>query len=293
MVVGIYTRNFDEKSSPYVAQLFKVLEEKSIPYFLYEDFRNFIKKFSLEPRSAGWFKTAEEISEIGPDCILSLGGDGTLLDTVALVKNSGIPVLGINLGRLGFLASINKNEIPATIGDLLDQKYSIDSRTMIRLDSNPALFGSLNYALNECTIHKRDSSPMIIIHAFLNNEFLNSYWADGLIIATPTGSTAYSLSCGGPILFPNCNNLVITPIGPHNLSMRPVVVNDDQILSFEIEGRSNECLVSLDSRTEIALEGTRIQIQKEKFKMNLIRLHNENFMNTLRKKMMWGIDSRN
>lgn len=293
MVVGIYTRNFDEKAAPYVDQLFKILEEKSIPYYLYYEFPQFIEKFSLKTNPAGWFRWAEEVSEICPDCILSLGGDGTLLDTVALVKDSGIPVLGINLGRLGFLASINKNEILITLEDLLARKYSIDSRTMIRLESNPPLFGSLNYALNECTIHKRDSSPMIIIHAFLNNEFLNSYWADGLIISTPTGSTAYSLSCGGPILFPNCNNLVVTPIGPHNLSMRPVVVNDDQVLSFEIEGRSSEYLVSLDSRTEIAQEGTRIIIQKEKFKMNLIRLNNENFMNTLRKKMMWGMDSRN
>jgi len=293
MKVAIYARNFDEKAAVYVQQLFQVLEEKGVQYFIFQDFEKFIHPYSLKIKPQGWFLTAGEIKTIAPDCILSLGGDGTLLDTVALVRDSGIPVLGINLGRLGFLASINKNEIISTIQDLLDQRFSLDSRTMIRMDSNPALFGSMNYGLNECTIHKRDSSPMIIVHAFLNDQFLNSYWADGLIIATPTGSTAYSLSCGGPILFPNCENLVLTPIGPHNLSMRPVVINDDQILSFEIEGRASEFLVSLDSRTEIAQEGTKIKIQREKFKMNLIRLHNENFLTTLRKKMMWGMDSRN
>jgi len=293
MKVGIYARNFDEKASSYVSQLFLLLDQKGVAYYLYKDFESFIQEHNLNPNASGWFENSEEVSSICPDCILSLGGDGTLLDTVALVKDSGIPVLGINLGRLGFLASINKNEIQLTLDDLLAGKYSIDSRTMICLDSNPSLFGKMNYALNECTLHKRDSSPMIIVHAYLNNEFLNSYWADGLIISTPTGSTAYSLSCGGPILFPNCNNLVLTPIGPHNLSMRPVVIQDDQVLSFEIEGRSSEFLVSLDSRTEIAPQGTKIQIQKEKFKMNLIRLHNENFLNTLRKKMMWGMDSRN
>lgn len=293
MKVAIYARNFDENAAVFVQQLFHELESKSISYFLFRDFEIFIPKFKLIVNPEGWFEDLTQISTLLPDCILSLGGDGTLLDTLALVGKSGIPVLGINLGRLGFLASINKNEIVKAVADLAAQNFSVDSRTMISINSEPNLFGDMNYALNECTIHKRDSSPMIIVHAFLNDVFLNSYWADGLIISTPTGSTAYSLSCGGPILFPNCHNLVITPIGPHNLSMRPVVINDDQVLSFEIEGRSNEFLISLDSRTEIAVQGTKIKIQKENAQMNLIRLENENFLTTLRKKMMWGMDSRN
>ncbi len=293
MKIAIYARNFDEKSSGYISNLFEVLDQKDIPYYLFHDFEKFIKPFKIRVNPAGWFENALQITTLMPDCMISLGGDGTLLDTVALVKDSGIPVLGINLGRLGFLASINKNEIVKTIEELLEKNFSVDSRSMISLLSDPPLFGSVNYALNECTIHKRDSSPMIIVHSFLNDQFLNSYWADGIIISTPTGSTAYSLSCGGPILFPNCHNLVLTPIGPHNLSMRPVVINDDQILSFEIEGRSSEFLVSLDSRTEIAPANTKIKIQKEKFQMNLIRMRGENFLTTLRGKMMWGMDTRN
>jgi NAD+ kinase len=293
MKIAIYARTFDEKSSGYISSLFEVLDQKNILYYLFHDFEKFIKPLMIPVNPAGWFENALQITTLMPDCMISLGGDGTLLDTVALVKDSGIPVLGINLGRLGFLASINKNEIVKTIEELLEKNFSVDSRSMISLLSDPPLFGSVNYALNECTIHKRDSSPMIIVHAFLNDQFLNSYWADGIIISTPTGSTAYSLSCGGPILFPNCHNLVLTPIGPHNLSMRPVVINDDQILSFEIEGRSSEFLVSLDSRTEIAPANTKIKIQKEKFQMNLIRMRGENFLTTLRGKMMWGMDTRN
>ncbi len=293
MKVAVYARNFDEKGAVYISQLFQLFEERKIEYYLNVAFKNFKENHSLFLQPASWFSSAEDIAQLNPNFFISLGGDGTLLDTVAFIKDSNIPVLGINLGRLGFLASINKNEIVKTIDDLQKNAYSIDSRTMIAIQTNPSLFGSLNYALNECTIHKRDSSPMIIIHAFLNNVFLNSYWADGIIVATPTGSTAYSLSCGGPILFPNCNNLVITPIGPHNLSMRPVIVNDDQLLTFEIEGRSSEFLISLDARTEVAPIGTKIEIQKEKFNMNLIRLEEENFPTTLRKKMKWGLDSRN
>ena len=226
--------------------------------------------------------------------MISLGGDGTLLDTVSLIRDSQIPVIGINFGRLGFLASINKDDIVSAIDSLVNKKFTLDNRALLTVESDLALFGDENFALNDVTIHKRDTSAMMIIHAYLNGEFLNSYWADGLILATPTGSTAYSLSCGGPIIFPQSNNFVVTPISPHNLNVRPVVLSDTNIVSFEIEGRSSKYLLSCDSRTEVLDTGsTKISIKKSDFEINLIRLNSEDYLSTLRKKLLWGIDTRN
>ena len=225
--------------------------------------------------------------------MFSLGGDGTLLDTVSLIRNAEISVIGINFGRLGFLASINKDEIESAIEDLVNKKYTFDNRALLAVESDSNLFGNENFALNDITIHKRDTSAMIIIHTYLNGDFLNSYWADGLIFATPTGSTAYSLSCGGPIVFPQSNNFVVTPISPHNLNVRPIVLSDTNIISFEVEGRSSKYLLSCDSRTTILDTSTRITIKKADFEINLIRLNNENYLSTLRRKLLWGIDTRN
>jgi len=225
--------------------------------------------------------------------LISLGGDGTLLDTLSLVRDSGVPVIGINFGRLGFLASINKDEIRNAIKALLNKEYSLDQRSLISLTSKQKLFGEENFALNDITIHRRDNSAMMIIHAYMNGDFINSYWADGLIIATPTGSTAYSLSCGGPIIFPSSQNFVITPVAPHNLNVRPVVISDEVSLTFEVEARSAKFLLSCDSRTETVDHSVKITINKANFYMNLIRLHNESYLKTLRNKLLWGIDTRN
>jgi NAD+ kinase len=225
--------------------------------------------------------------------MISLGGDGTMLDTVTLVQDSGIPVLGINYGRLGFLANIGKEEIQGVIEAIADRKYVLDKRTLIHLDANLPLFGKSPYALNEFTIHKKDSSPMIKIHTYLNGEFLNTYWSDGIIVATPTGSTGYSLSCGGPVVFPDSSSFVITPVSPHNLNIRPIIVPDNNIISFELEGRTDGFLCTLDSRKEIIGKEVQLAVKKETFDINLIRLNENNFLQTLRSKLSWGYDKRN
>jgi NAD+ kinase len=225
--------------------------------------------------------------------MISLGGDGTLLDTVTFVQDTGIPVLGINYGRLGFLASIGKDELHSAVTALVNRTYVLDKRTLLHLDANMPLFGKVPYALNEVTIHKKDTSPMIKIHTYLNGEFLNTYWADGLIVATPTGSTGYSLSCNGPVIFPDSASFVITPVSPHNLNIRPIIVPDDNIISFEIEGRTDGFLCTLDSRREIVDKEVQLAIKKEAFSMNLIRLNENNFLQTLRNKLSWGLDKRN
>lgn len=204
-----------------------------------------------------------------------------------------IPVIGLNFGRLGFLASINKDDIKVAISSLFNREFTLDKRALLSVETDQNHFGNENFALNDVTIHKRDTSAMMIIHAYMNGEFLNSYWADGLILATPTGSTAYSLSCGGPIIFPKSGNVVITPIAPHNLNVRPIVLSDTSELSFEVEGRSSKYLLTCDSRTEVIDNSVRIKVKKASFEVNLIRMNNENYLSTLRNKLLWGIDTRN
>ena len=225
--------------------------------------------------------------------MFSLGGDGTLLDTLSFVRDYKIPILGINIGRLGFLASTGKEDISNALEALEKGSYKHDCRSLIELDCNKPLFGNVNYALNEFAIHKKDTSAMITIHAYINGEFLNSYWVDGLIVSTPTGSTGYNLSCGGPILMPQSANFVITPIAPHNLNVRPIVVPDDSVISFEIEGRGDNYLCTLDSRYETIDNSFQIAVRKCSFNVDLVRLPDHNFLNTLSKKLHWGSDSRN
>ena len=227
------------------------------------------------------------------DFLFSIGGDGTILDTLTQVQDSGIPVLGINVGRLGFLSSISTQEINQCLDSLFKGHYALDKRRLLRLDSSINLFGDVNYALNELTIHKKDSSSMIIINTFINGEYLNSYWADGLIIATPTGSTGYNMSCNGPILFPDSSSFVITPVAPHNLNVRSVVVPDSSVISFEIEGRTEELISALDARKEIVPIGIQIAVKKEAFSVHFIRLNENSYLSTLRTKLTWGLDKRN
>jgi NAD+ kinase len=225
--------------------------------------------------------------------MISLGGDGTLLDTVTLIRNSGIPVLGINYGRLGFLANIGKEEIADAIDAIAERKYVLDKRTLLHLEANMPLFGQTPYALNDFSIYKKENSPMIKIYTYLNGEFLNTYWADGLIVATPTGSTGYSLSCGGPVVFPDSSSFVITPIAPHNLNIRPIVVPDNNIISFEVESRTDDFICSLDSRRVTTGKEVQIAVKKESFDIRLIRMNENNFLQTLREKLSWGLDKRN
>lgn len=292
MKIAIYSRGIENNQLNDIQLLLDQLQSHGAEPVFYQDFFNLVyASVKLETS----YSTFNETEGLDPDveCIISLGGDGTMLDTVTLVKDSGVPILGINYGRLGFLANIGKEEFNTALEALINRKYVLDKRTLIHLDANIPLFGDTPYALNEFSLHKKDSSPMIKIHTYLNGEFLNTYWADGLIVATPTGSTGYSLSCNGPVVFPDSASFVITPVAPHNLNIRPIVVPDNNIVSFEIEGRTDGFLATLDSRREIVTKEIQLAVKKESFGVNLIRLNENNFLQTLRNKLSWGLDKRN
>ena len=292
MKIAIYGRDFSDTVLPYVQQVFDSLRQHDIELFIFDKYNQFISGKVHFNKAPHLFKDSSDLKG-KVDVLLSLGGDGTILDTVSLIRDSQIPIIGINLGRLGFLASVNKDNIQSAITSLVNREYTLDSRVLLSVETEKKLFGDVNVALNDLTIHRRDHSNMMIIHAYLNGEFLNTYWADGLIVATPTGSTAYSLSCGGPIILPQSGNFVITPISPHNLTVRPIVLSDSNILSFEIEGRSSKYLLSCDSRTEMITNSTKLTIRRADYQINLVRLNNETYLSTLRNKLLWGIDTRN
>jgi NAD+ kinase len=292
MRIAIYSRGLEADQQNGIKLLLGELAAYKIEPVIFQDFFNqFYSTINFGDKYSTFNSPEDLIEDI--ECIISLGGDGTLLDTVTFVRDTGIPVLGINYGRLGFLASIGKDELHTAVEALVKRTYMLDRRTLLHLDANMPLFGKTPYALNEITIHKKDTSPMIKIHTYLNGEFLNTYWADGLIVATPTGSTGYSLSCNGPVIFPESQSFVITPVSPHNLNIRPIIVADDNIISFEVEGRTDGFLCTLDSRREIVDKDVQLAVRKESFGINLIRLNENNFLQTLRNKLSWGLDKRN
>lgn len=294
MRVAIYSRVIDQSDHSEIQELFQELETQNIVPVIYQPFFEQIihtVKFRQQQEISTFAHSGDLDESI--EFIISLGGDGTLLDTVTLVRNKKIPILGINFGRLGFLASIGKKELKIAVEAMVDRSFIVDKRSLIHLDADRPLFGETPYALNEFAIHKTDISPMIKIHTYLNGEFLNTYWADGLIVSTPTGSTGYSLSCGGPIVFPESGSFVITPVAPHNLNVRPIIVPDDNIISFEIEGRSDQFICALDSRREIVTRNIQLAVKREKFDVSIIRLNENNFLRTLRNKLSWGLDTRN
>lgn len=293
MKVGIYGRVLNtENAADFFNLLLSELSKRGIGYTLHEDFLVYLENELNLSVASETFSSDTDITTI-MDVLISIGGDGTLLDTLSIVRDSGIPVLGINTGRLGFLASTAKNDVKDALDELVAGTYRLDKRTVLQLESDKDLFNGAPYALNDFVLHKKDTSSMITVHTYLNGEFLNSYWSDGLIVATPTGSSGYSLSCGGPIIFPRSSSFVITPIAPHNLNVRPIIVSNDNVISFEVEGRSASFLATLDSRSEAIDTNTQIAIRKADFTMNLIRLGKENFLKTLRQKLMWGLDQRN
>ncbi len=292
MQVAVYGRLIQPEDIPLVQNLFNLLIDCRFEVSVHARYHEQIKnKISLGTKVKN-FKTHEDIKD-DFDYLISLGGDGTILDTLPLVRNSNIPILGINTGRLGFLSSTGKEDIEDAVDALKNKTYKIDKRTLLHLDSNKPLFGGVNYALNEFSIHKKDTSAMINIHTYINGELLNSYWADGLIIATPTGSTGYSLSCGGPIIFPTSENFVITPVAPHNLNVRPIIVSNDSVLSFAVEGRNENFLCTLDSRYETIDAAFQLAVRKEGFTVSLLRIKDDNYLNTIRTKLGWGADLRN
>jgi len=290
--VAIYSRVLESTQQKDVQLFFDELDKEQIIPVLFSPYLKEIDRYISLPASTLTFTNTDDLTD-DIDFLISLGGDGTLLDTVTLIRNKRIPVAGINFGRLGFLAGIGREEMSTAIKALARRSYIIDRRTLIHLDSNIPLFNDVPYALNEFAIHKRDTAPMVKIHTYLNGELLNTYWADGLILATPTGSTGYSLSLGGPVVFPESSSFVITPIAPHNLNVRPIIIPDNTIVSFEVESRSDDIICALDSRREIVDKNVLLAVRRENFMMNLVRLNENNFLQTLRNKLSWGLDKRN
>ncbi len=292
MKAAIYSRIMEDGQQKDVQMFFDELTKQKIEPVIFQPYFEQIHNSINLPAGTKTFALSEDITE-EIEFIISLGGDGTLLDTVTLVRDKKISIMGINFGRLGFLASIGLEEVRAAVKAIAQRTYVVDKRTLIHLDASMPLFGNVPYGLNEFSLHKRDVAAMIKIHTYLNGEFLNTYWADGLIVATPTGSTGYSLSCNGPIVFPESGSFVITPVAPHNLNVRPIIVPDDNVISFEIESRSEQIICALDSRREIVSKNVQLAVKKENFDITLVRLSENNFLQTLRNKLTWGLDKRN
>lgn len=292
MNIGLYAKVVSSgKQWLIVKEVIDFLVAEGVHVLLHPHLDEEISNYSKAPSGLPVFQKLTPQSKI-LDYLISIGGDGTILDAVEVVADSAVPIIGVNTGRLGFLANVNTDGLKQAFNELIRGSYQIDKRNLLQLESNQELF-QFNYALNDFVIHKKETSSMITVHAFLNGEPLNSYWADGLIVATPTGSSGYSLSCGGPILFPKSGSLVVTPIAPHNLNVRPVIIPDDQVLSFEIEGRSSHFLASLDSRSVTITDQVQIAIRKADFNVNLVRFEGDTYLRTLRNKMLWGMDQRN
>ena len=292
MRIALFGTPCSEQFTKYIQHLVNRLESENTTLLIYEDYLSFLEgkvKFQNPPEA---FDSHESLKQ-NTDFLFSIGGDGTLLGAVTLVRNSNIPILGINTGRLGFISSISTDQLETAISDVLKKKYEIKKRTLLCLETKNKLFGNVNYALNEVAVVKKDTSSMIRIDAFLDDEFLNSYWADGLVIATPTGSTGYSLSCGGPIIIPGSENIVITPIAPHNLNVRPIVLTDQSKIKLRVVDRDQLALVSLDSRFRAFDSSIDLVIKKADFNINLVEPQSNSFISTIRSKLMWGIDKRN
>jgi len=289
--IAVFSRNLKENQLQVYTSILEKLDKLSCNLLLHSNLLLDLKnKINLKSHF-NIFSSYKEIE--GCNFLLSIGGDGTLLDTIQFVRDSGIPVLGLNTGRLGFLASTNIQDFEFAINEVLRNNYVIDKRTLIKVDTQKPLFGDINYALNEISVVKSDASSMIKLDVYVNDLYLNTYWADGIIAATPTGSTAYSLSCGGPIIAPESNNFIITPIASHNLTVRPVVITDTSIIKICIDADNTPFHINLDSRKIKTSKKIEIFISKEEFTFNLIKLRGDNFFNTIRNKLMWGIDKRN
>ena len=292
MRIALFGTPCSEQFTKYIQHLVSRLESENVSLLVYEDYLSFLEKRVTFEKPPEVFDSYETLKD-NADFLFSIGGDGTLLGSATLIRDSDIPIMGINTGRLGFISSISTDQIEAAINDVLNNNFEIKSRTLLCLETESSLFGKVNFALNEVAIVKKDTSSMIRIDAFLNDEFLNSYWADGLVIATPTGSTGYSLSCGGPIIIPGTDNVIITPIAPHNLNVRPIVLGDENIIKLKVADKDQLALVSLDSRFRAFDSSISLIIKKADFKINLIEPQSHSFISTIRSKLMWGIDKRN
>jgi len=292
MNVAIYGRKVNKQSIVYFNEVLDALKAFGWNPVLEKELKEQLVAKSGISEKIDEFTTHADFKN-GIDLTLSLGGDGTFIKTVGFIRDSGVPIIGINTGRLGFLANISKDQIKVALDQFRDKKFEYQKRSLLRIQTEENLFGDDNFALNEVTIQKRDTASMITVHASLDNKYLNSYWADGLIVSTPTGSTAYNLSCGGPIITPGCQVHILTPIAPHNLNVRPVVVPDHMPIKLSIEGRERRYLISLDGNSKNIRQGEEVLISKAEFMINVVKFEDNNFLDTIRNKMLWGIDKRN
>lgn len=290
MKIGVFSKSInDPKHRDALLVLVDILQRRGHEIWTTPSLEDFIRMNQTDVSPLVF----DEVEGIGKpiDFLFSIGGDGTVLESLSIVKSSEIPILSINTGRLGFLTGVGLAELEDAVERIELGQYVLESRSLLHLESSERVF-NFNFALNDFVIHKKETSSMIVVHAYLNGEFLNSYWSDGLILSTPTGSTGYSLSCGGPILFPKSDSFVLTPIAPHNLNVRPVVIPDDAVISFEIEGRANSYLTSLDSRSQSITKDVTMAVRRADFVLKLLRLNDTNFMDNLRSKLSWGYDRR-
>ncbi|MFE3866817.1 NAD kinase [Flavobacterium sp. LS2P90] len=294
MKVAIYGQYYQNSTEPIIKDIFVFFNTNKVEMVIDSEFLKILYKKNIVRKV---YKTFESHTELDQsfDMLISIGGDGTILRAATLVRDSGVPILGINAGRLGFLATVQKENIAAFMQFVIEKKYTLSKRTLLSLSCSPnnESIQDINFAMNEITVSRKDTTSMITIDTYLNDEFLNSYWADGLIISTPTGSTGYSLSCGGPILTPDVKSLVITPIAPHNLNARPLVVPDETEIRLKITGREENYLVSLDSRITSVKNESILTIKKTPFQINMVEIPEETFLKTLRTKLLWGEDKRN
>lgn len=292
MNVAIYGRRVNKQNAQHYVQFLAILKEYGWNPILEKDLKDqLIKKVGIAGNYDEFSSRAE--FKKGIDLAFSIGGDGTFIQTVSYIRDSGVPILGINTGRLGFLANISTSQLDQTMEMVRKKEYVFQKRSLLKIETESNIFGEDNIALNEVTIHKKDTASMITVHASLDGNYLNSYWADGLIVATPTGSTAYSLSCGGPIVTPGCQIHLLTPIAPHNLNVRPMVVPDHLPITLSVEGRERTYLISLDGNSKSIPQGEEVTVRKADFMINVIKFQDNNFLDTIRNKMLWGLDKRN
>ena len=293
MKVGIFGQALSDKTKIYARKLLDSLSKHKVEVVVEEHFYKILKEFNVTSEKIDTF-SSELNPDHGIDLMFTLGGDGTILRVLSIIKDTEIPLVGINTGRLGFMATISKEHIAEKVEAIVKGNYKIKERRLLELETSAKVESMpYNFALNEIAINRKETTSMVTVDAHLNGEYLNSYWGDGLIIATPTGSTGYSLSCGGPIVMPGSNNLVLTPIAPHNLYARPFVIPDDMEIELHIKGRADNYLVSLDSRIVTVPHGIMLRIKKSKFVVKMVRFEEMRFLKTLRKKMLWGEDYRN
>lgn len=294
MKIALFGQFYQNSTSPIIERLFAFLNQNNVQIVIENAFCSILIENKLIVNTYQKFSTHKDLDK-SFDMLISVGGDGTFLRAATLVRNSGIPILGINAGRLGFLATVQQENIETFLQLVLEKKYTLSKRTLLSLKCSGkiAAIQNLNFAMNEITVSRKETTSMITIETYLNNEYLNSYWADGLIISTPTGSTGYSMSCGGPILTPEANCLVITPVAPHNLNARPLVIPDNTEIRLKVSGREENYLVSLDSRMTSVKNEAVLTIKKTPFKINMVEIPEETFLKTLRNKLLWGEDKRN